>query len=449
MFFTNNLQDKDAVFTLSIRELLSIYLQRPVKDESQEFKALKDLFGEDTALAVSNDEKVRNQIEDKLFMDINPKNAIGMSRCRDLHTTMDLKSMEYKGIPIYKPALFDACDKAKKEYDSLYTELEAKCKDKNYELTPDFIRGEGRFPAKLREFNELLGKTRKAWKHTLLLNKDMLADHISEKDGWSWLHCDFENNASVTGRIQTHSPNVQGLPKEVRANSFVPPYGYALISADYISEELVIMAVLAGDQELLDDIVNGVDLHTRTAAILFNQSADKITQQQRSVAKKMTFATLYGAGAATLEANACSYGFTLNGNKIKKAVKEVYPSLGILSDQVKRTNKLTMIDGSTIPCSSVKKSYTYVNRMVQGSGSIILKEAFCILSRSLFADMDIVCLIHDEIIVLTPVSEIEECVGILHDVMTNILDRFNINIKMPVDIKVTGMTSMKIGGIQI
>ncbi len=119
------------------------------------------------------------------------------------------------------------------------------------------------------------------------------------------IHSTFNVEGAATGRLSSQNPNLQNIPVkgslggEIR-KAFIAPKGKVLLGADYSQIELRIMAHLADDPGLKQAFRQGLDIHTATAAKIFNVPLDKVTKQQRMVGKTMNFATLYGQGAHAL-----------------------------------------------------------------------------------------------------------------------------------------------------
>jgi DNA polymerase I-like protein with 3'-5' exonuclease and polymerase domains len=83
------------------------------------------------------------------------------------------------------------------------------------------------------------------------------------------IHANFWQNGTKTGRYSCSSPNLQQIParskegKEFRT-MFIAPKGYKMVGADFEGIELVILAVLAGEQMLIEAINSGKDVHCFT-----------------------------------------------------------------------------------------------------------------------------------------------------------------------------------------
>jgi DNA polymerase-1 len=75
---------------------------------------------------------------------------------------------------------------------------------------------------------------------------------------------------------------------------------YKIIAADYSQMELRILAELSQDPAFVNAFHTGHDLHTSTAAQMFNIPIESVTKDQRFVAKTINFGLAYGMGANKL-----------------------------------------------------------------------------------------------------------------------------------------------------
>ncbi|MDD5416312.1 MAG: DNA polymerase [Candidatus Daviesbacteria bacterium] len=119
------------------------------------------------------------------------------------------------------------------------------------------------------------------------------------------IHSTFNVEGAATGRLSSKDPNLQNIPVKGSAGgeirkAFVAPKGKILLGADYSQIELRIMAHLADDPGLKKAFEQSLDIHGATASRIFGVPVDKVTRQQRMVAKTMNFATLYGQGPHAL-----------------------------------------------------------------------------------------------------------------------------------------------------
>lgn len=129
-----------------------------------------------------------------------------------------------------------------------------------------------------------------------------LIDYV-EKDGR--IHSKFMQMVTATGRLSSTEPNLQNLPikSDIGRNlrkAFIPKEGYVFVDADYSQIELRILAHLSEDQAMISDFKNKVDIHSATAARIFEIETDKVTPNQRRSAKAINFGLIYGMGSFSL-----------------------------------------------------------------------------------------------------------------------------------------------------
>ena len=120
------------------------------------------------------------------------------------------------------------------------------------------------------------------------------------------IHTDYHQAVAATGRLSSNNPNLQNIPirtergRQVR-KAFVPRNDdYTLMAADYSQIELRIIAALSGDESMIESFVQGLDIHSATAAKVFGVGLDEVTREQRGNAKAVNFGIIYGQGAFTL-----------------------------------------------------------------------------------------------------------------------------------------------------
>ena len=116
------------------------------------------------------------------------------------------------------------------------------------------------------------------------------------------IHTSYQQAVTSTGRLSSTEPNLQNIPiktaegRRIR-EAFVPEKGNVLISADYSQIELRIMAHLSKDKNLTHAFNNNLDIHSATAAEVFNADLEAVTSEQRRSAKAINFGLMYGMSA--------------------------------------------------------------------------------------------------------------------------------------------------------
>ncbi|WP_288918364.1 DNA polymerase I [uncultured Prevotella sp.] len=126
---------------------------------------------------------------------------------------------------------------------------------------------------------------------------DALPKLINPRTGH--IHTSFNQTITATGRLSSSDPNLQNIPvrdddgKEIR-KCFIPEPGCLFFSADYSQIELRIMAHLSGDENMIEAFREGFDIHRATAAKIWHEDMDEVTDAQRKKAKQANFGIIYG-----------------------------------------------------------------------------------------------------------------------------------------------------------
>ena len=126
---------------------------------------------------------------------------------------------------------------------------------------------------------------------------DSLPTLINPRTGH--IHTSFNQALTATGRLSSSDPNLQNIPvrtddgKEIR-KCFIPEPGCKFFSADYSQIELRIMAHLSGDENMIEAFRSGFDIHKATAAKIWKEQMDDVTDSQRKKAKQANFGIIYG-----------------------------------------------------------------------------------------------------------------------------------------------------------
>jgi len=116
------------------------------------------------------------------------------------------------------------------------------------------------------------------------------------------IHTNFKQTGTTSGRFSSVNPNLQNLPlegvwaKRLR-ESFVARDGFKLLGMDYSQMELRIMADISNDKLLTQDFVNGLDIHSATAARVLDKKMADVTHKERNLGKTVNFGMIFGQTA--------------------------------------------------------------------------------------------------------------------------------------------------------
>lgn len=166
---------------------------------------------------------------------------------------------------------------------------------------------------------------------------DALPTQVNKNTGH--VHTDYMQTVAATGRLSSNNPNLQNIPirtergRQVR-KAFIPRNEeYILLAADYSQIELRIIAALSKEETMIEAFKNGEDIHSSTAAKVFNVPLEEVTREQRSNAKTVNFGIIYGVSAFGL-----SNQTSLSRNEAKELIDtyyKTYPKLrNYMSEQV-------------------------------------------------------------------------------------------------------------------
>lgn len=108
---------------------------------------------------------------------------------------------------------------------------------------------------------------------------------------------------TATGRLSCQDPNLQNIPirseegRKIR-EAFMPEMeGWSYLSADYSQIELRLLAHFSNDPKLTAAFNHNEDIHTSTAATVFDVPIEEVTKQMRAGAKAVNFGIIYGQQA--------------------------------------------------------------------------------------------------------------------------------------------------------
>jgi DNA polymerase-1 len=130
---------------------------------------------------------------------------------------------------------------------------------------------------------------------------DALPMLVSAKTGR--VHTSFNQAVAATGRLSSNNPNLQNIPirtekgRHIRKAFVASSDSHVLVSADYSQIELRVIASVSKDKSMMEAFIQNLDIHTSTAAKVFNVPYDEVTREMRSKAKMVNFGIIYGISA--------------------------------------------------------------------------------------------------------------------------------------------------------
>ena len=262
---------------------------------------------------------------------------------------------------------------------------------------------------------------------------DTLAD-MADSEGR--LHTNFVQTGTATGRLSSREPNLQNIP--VRAEegrrireAFTAKPGCVLISADYSQIELVVLAHLSQDENLIASFKENTDVHSRTASLIFGIKESDVNNVQRRMAKTINFGVIYGMSAFRL-ANELNISRTEAQNFITAYFKTYSGVRQFIENIIAKTEQqgyVTTISGRRryVPTinsrNKTEKSAAEriaVNTPIQGSAADIVKTAMLNLDRRLTSERSsarLLLQVHDELILECPKDEADAAASLVKSEM--------------------------------
>ncbi len=238
------------------------------------------------------------------------------------------------------------------------------------------------------------------------------------KDKDDKIHTTFIQTGTATGRLSSHSPNLQNIPVRspkgllIRKGFIASSKEYCLLGVDYSQIELRLLAHFSQDKDLMDAFLKGRDIHLETSKALFGED---LAKEKRSIAKSINFGLVYGMGSKKL-----SETLNIPLNEAKSYIEAYFkrfPSikdyLNRMKEEILKTSKAFTLLGRyrvfdfTGANDYIKSNYLRegVNAIFQGSASDLLKLGMLKVSERFKNNPSVRLLlqVHDELI-----FEIEE-----------------------------------------
>jgi DNA polymerase-1 len=268
---------------------------------------------------------------------------------------------------------------------------------------------------------------------------DALPEMINLKTGR--VHTSYNQAVAATGRLSSNNPNLQNIPiktargREVRKAFIAKDANHVIISADYSQIELRVIAEMAKEENMLQAFVNGLDIHTATAANIYSVAVEEVTSEQRRNAKAVNFGIIYGQSA---------FGLSQNLNIPRKEAAEIieqyfiqFPRIknymsqtidfarenGYVETIMKRRRYLRDINSANATVRGFAERNA-INAPIQGSAADMIKMAMIKIHATIKAQglqSKMTMQVHDELVFEVPLQEVDQMKVIIETNMKNAL----------------------------
>ncbi len=251
------------------------------------------------------------------------------------------------------------------------------------------------------------------------------------------IHSSFKQTETRTGRISSEKPNIQNIPIRTHLGSqlrnfFVAQENHTLIDGDYSQIELRILASMADDHNMINAFKNNQDIHAKVASEVFNVSSESVTPEMRLFAKSVNFGIIYGISSFSLAED-----LNISVSMAKKYIDSYFGKFSNIKkyfdkivDDACRNGFVTTLFGRrrnisgnlTDNKNKAMNSRIARNTPIQGTAADIIKIAMVNVYKRLKSEKlksKLILQIHDELIIESPVEEVEVAKNILEQEMKN------------------------------
>lgn len=264
------------------------------------------------------------------------------------------------------------------------------------------------------------------------------------------VHTSYQQAVAATGRLSSTDPNLQNIPvrseegRRIR-KAFITKPGYKILAADYSQIELRIMAHLSEDKGLLNAFEKGIDVHSATAAEVFDVEVDAVTKEQRRRAKAINFGLIYGMSAFGLAKQ-----LDIERYQAQAYVDLYFERYPGVKEYMERTRKVASEQGYVetvlgrrlyLPDinarNGMRRQYaerTAINAPMQGTAADIIKLAMITLDQQLqdsTLDCAMLMQVHDELVFEVKENDLDASKEMINKAM---VDAVSLNVSLVVDI---------------
>ena len=261
------------------------------------------------------------------------------------------------------------------------------------------------------------------------------------------IHSTFNQTIAATGRLSSTGPNFQNIPirtvdgREIRKSFIAQQKNWGIFSADYSQIELRIMAHLSEDKELCNAFKDNLDIHDRTASLIYNVPLDDVQPEMRRTAKVINFGIMYGAGPFRI-----SQELGISRKAAQEIIKQYFIQYSGIQNYIDDTLSKARSD-NYVETILGRRRYVWdvnsenalkkqaaervaINMPIQGSAAELIKIAMIDIQKNIENDKlksKMILQIHDELLFEYPLDEEEHLILMVKKSMENAM-----SLKVPI-----------------
>src|SRR5947209_23499 len=266
------------------------------------------------------------------------------------------------------------------------------------------------------------------------------------------VHTSFNQTVASSGRLSSSNPNLQNIPvrtevgRQIR-RAFIADPSFVLLTADYSQFELRILAHITHEPRLVEAFSKGEDIHTITAASLFNIPVAEVTKGQRRLAKTVVYAVLYGQSAFGL-----AQITGMSNSEASEFIKRYHETFPNIKGYVESTLNQARIQGYVNTLFGRKRFFPdmhslpfverqalereAINMPIQGANADLIKIAMIRIQHALDEKhwkTRMILQVHDELVFEVPVEELERARRLIKAMMEGVA---KLDVPIQVEMKV-------------
>ncbi len=255
------------------------------------------------------------------------------------------------------------------------------------------------------------------------------------------IHTTYNQTIAGTGRLSSVEPNLQNIPirseigRSIRKAFVSQAEGALLLSADYSQIELRVIAHVCGDETLTNAFINGLDIHTATAAALFGLEIKDVTSAQRRIAKTVNFGIMYGQGSFGL-----SQQLSISRSEAKNIIDQYFEKYPRIKNYIEATKESAREKGYVSTLLGRRRYFSNItsknatvrqaaeraaiNMPIQGTAADMMKLAMIAVHKAMKAKnlkSKMLLQIHDELVFEVMDGEMDELSALVKSCMESAL----------------------------